>query len=51
MKQGVDGETTKKAGGLSLRRLAPLAAIGAAILLFFALGFDQYLSFLSLIHI
>ena len=45
MKQGVDGEATKKAGGLSPRRLAPLAAIAAAILLFFALGFDQYLSF------
>ena len=41
----MDGEATKKAGGLSLRRLAPLAAIAAAILLFFALGYDQYLSF------
>ena len=49
MKQGVDGEATKKGGGgLSLRRLAPLVAIAAAILLFFALGFDQYLSFEAL---
>jgi uncharacterized membrane protein YdjX (TVP38/TMEM64 family) len=44
----VDGEATKKAGGLSLRRLAPLAAIAMALLLFFALDFDQYLSFETL---
>jgi uncharacterized membrane protein YdjX (TVP38/TMEM64 family) len=48
VKHGVDGEATKKAGRLPLRRLAPLAAIAAAILLFFALGFDQYLSFEAL---
>jgi uncharacterized membrane protein YdjX (TVP38/TMEM64 family) len=46
--QGVDGEATTKAGGLSLRRLAPLAAIATAILLVFALDFDQYLSFETL---
>ena len=48
MNQGVDGEATTKAGGLSLRRLAPLAAIATAILLIFALDFDQYLSFETL---
>jgi uncharacterized membrane protein YdjX (TVP38/TMEM64 family) len=48
VKQSVDGEATKKAGGLSLRRLAPLAAIAMALLLFFALDFDQYLSFETL---
>jgi uncharacterized membrane protein YdjX (TVP38/TMEM64 family) len=48
VKQGVDGEATTKAGGLSRRRLAPLVAIAGAILLFFALDFDQYLSFETL---
>jgi uncharacterized membrane protein YdjX (TVP38/TMEM64 family) len=37
-----------KAGRLSLRRLAPLAVVAAAIALFFALGLDRYLSFEAL---
>ena len=48
MKQGRDGEATNKAERLSLRRVTPLAVIAAAVLLFFALGLDQYLSFEAL---
>lgn len=38
-------QAVDKTRRLSLRRLAPLAVIAVAIVLFFALGFDQYLSF------
>ena len=41
----MEGEATKKSGRLSLRRVAPLAAIAGAVLIFFALEYDQYLSF------
>ena len=45
MKHVENEQAANKAGRLSLRRLVPLAVIAAAIVLFFALGFGQYLSF------
>ena len=45
MKLGEKEGVSKRSGRLSLRRTAPLMVIAVAILLFFALGFNQYLGF------
>ena len=48
LKQGEKEQAAKKSGRLSLRRIAPFSLIAVAIVLFFVLEFDGYLSFEAL---